>query len=351
MSDNISKKIEEWKKSFRKSFNINKIGKLLKKIRNSFSKLFLRRKNLERDIFIIVCLVFISWLVIYSNIPKSQERIPEAKIIEKQPIEVKNIPDEEEIITNLQLNTDFENWNLYQNQWYGFEIKYPSGWKKPVVSKVIRGSKWDQKYEFRKANKNEDDHYIGYDIVVYNLKKVNKSEDTNEFLKKDQEDFSGALDCQKMTEHILEREEFPAERIFILSGDNCFESALFYNLVGEEYMFNIVPVFEEDGQQKKENLKSDILENFPEFYSAATTLNLIDIKRPKPVLKKPVRKDPMSHVFKMENGKRVCNHKNDHPHKSKQNKKKHMDMECCLDPDEIPNSNCYYDPKKYGKYL
>lgn len=51
------------------------------------------------------------------------------------------------------------------------------------------------------------------------------------------------------------------------------------------------------------------------------------------------------------NGLRVCAKSNDKPSKSDKNKKGHMDMECCLDPDEIPNPNCYYDPKKYGKYL
>lgn len=28
-----------------------------------------------------------------------------------------------------------------------------------------------------------------------------------------------------------------------------------------------------------------------------------------------------------------------------------MDMECCLDPDEIPNPHCTYEAKKYQKYL
>lgn len=68
--------------------------------------------------------------------------------------------------------------------------------------------------------------------------------------------------------------------------------------------------------------------------------------------RKPVIKAPMPYVYKVDSlGRRVCNKKNDHPGKSKQNKKKHMDMECCLDPDEIPNPNCYYSPEKYGKYL
>jgi hypothetical protein len=59
----------------------------------------------------------------------------------------------------------------------------------------------------------------------------------------------------------------------------------------------------------------------------------------------------MPYVFDVKNGRRVCNHKNDHPSKSNKGKGKHLDMECCLDPDEYPNPNCYYSPDKYGKYL
>lgn len=51
------------------------------------------------------------------------------------------------------------------------------------------------------------------------------------------------------------------------------------------------------------------------------------------------------------NGKRVCAHSNDHPQKSKRNKKGHVDAECCLDPDETPNANCYYPQKKYTKMI
>ncbi len=57
--------------------------------------------------------------------------------------------------------------------------------------------------------------------------------------------------------------------------------------------------------------------------------------------------------FAVSGGRRVCEKKNDKPGKSKVNNKGkvHMDMECCLDPDEIPNPHCYYDPGKYGKYM
>jgi len=58
--------------------------------------------------------------------------------------------------------------------------------------------------------------------------------------------------------------------------------------------------------------------------------------------KAPVVKDPIPYSYKVVDGKMVCAKENDKPRKSKQNKGIHLDMECCLDPDEIPNNNCTY---------
>lgn len=70
----------------------------------------------------------------------------------------------------------------------------------------------------------------------------------------------------------------------------------------------------------------------------------------RPVVR-PVVAAPYPKSYKKVDGRLVCAKKNDHPSKSKKNKKGHMDMECCLDPDEIPNPHCHYPPEKYGKYL
>ncbi len=52
---------------------------------------------------------------------------------------------------------------------------------------------------------------------------------------------------------------------------------------------------------------------------------------------------PISAKTREENGRRVCEHKSDKGNKSKQDGKDvHIDRECCLDPDEIPNPRCYY---------
>jgi hypothetical protein len=100
------------------------------------------------------------------------------------------------------------------------------------------------------------------------------------------------------------------------------------------------------------DFREEVLNNFPEFFSIASSFNLIDIKRVKPAPRAPRVYAPMPIAkVKVIGGKMVCARKNDHPSKSDKHKKKHLDMECCLDPDEYPNPNCYYSEGKYGKYL
>ncbi len=51
---------------------------------------------------------------------------------------------------------------------------------------------------------------------------------------------------------------------------------------------------------------------------------------------------PIAGDVKMVKGRPTCPKKNDKPKKSKENKRAHIDRECCLDPDEIPHPRCAY---------
>lgn len=71
---------------------------------------------------------------------------------------------------------------------------------------------------------------------------------------------------------------------------------------------------------------------------AANTKNPNSVRIPLSVAP-PIRSDT-----KKIDGKKVCKHRKDKPVKSKKNHKGkiHVDEQCCLDPDEIPNPRCYY---------
>ncbi len=82
-----------------------------------------------------------------------------------------------------------------------------------------------------------------------------------------------------------------------------------------------------------------------------TTVSFVVEKQVSPK-RAPLNKADYPNTFRLENGRLVCEKKNDKPSFSKENNKgkKHMDMECCLDPDEIANPWCTYSPN-YAKFL
>jgi hypothetical protein len=160
--------------------------------------------------------------------------------------------------------------------------------------------------------------------------------------------------CDTIEGHLFDTGDYPAEEIYIGILDDCYEPTLFFTFTKDQYIYNAVPV-KKAGLDFVEDQKMEILKEMPEFFAAVSTLDNIEIVRkivPKKAAVKKVITAPKPVVYKKDSlGRRVCNKKNDKPGKSKQGKKKHLDMECCLDPDEYPNPHCYYDPKKYGKYL
>lgn len=243
-------------------------------------------------------------------------------------------------------------WSVYENKWYGFKLNYPTDWEKPVPEKPSTDSKWEYRYSFRKkASVSANDLFSGFNVVIYNIKKANGFSQTDEFPSyKNHTNRNTVGDCLRMDAHLYEDELFPAEEVHIPSGDDCFYPGFFYTLTKDNYVYNIIPVAQRSLSEEID-LKKEVMSEFPEFFDTVKTLNLIEIVRPKPVPIKPKNTAPKPVSYKVENGRLVCAKKHDKPGKSDKGKGKHLDMECCLDPDEYPNPWCYYNPAKYGKYL
>ncbi|MCA9364392.1 MAG: hypothetical protein KC736_00670 [Candidatus Moranbacteria bacterium] len=98
-----------------------------------------------------------------------------------------------------------------------------------------------------------------------------------------------------------------------------FVSSLFFDSSGKEVYFD------------------ELSHVVPEFFLIPSTFAVQKIIRPRPeyILRYPVS-------AKVENGHLVCAKKKDKPSFSKKTKHKHLDLECCLDPDEWPNPYCTY---------
>lgn len=302
---------------------------------------FLSNKKLTRDVLIVAIAIIIVafFMTDYRNSLKEKNQPLPA---EKEETEMPEDP-----------VVDTTGWQSYTNKWYGFEIKYPSGWPKPLLESATGEVKWEYRYQFRKKETGENTSYLGFDVVIYKVDKVKELFNTDEFPSFKYKMNENEI-CQFISGQMNESENYSAEEVYIPPDDNCHNPDFFFSLTRDDYIYNIAPVKKET-LKISNNPKKDVIKNFPEFFSAISSFNLINIERPKvqPATPRRARTSapmPVAAV-KTEGSRLVCSKKNDHPGKSKKGKGRHLDMECCLDPDEYPNPNCYYDPGKYGKYL
>ena len=138
----------------------------------------------------------------------------------------------------------------------------------------------------------------------------------------------------------FEDEDMAFQKISVGESNSCYEPAYFYSIEEGNYIYNIVPAVGESGERFS-NPERETSRLFPEYREAVVSFKLISLVRPQPKSKPRITaRKPVS--AKIVGGKLVCAKKNDKPGKSKKGKGKHLDLECCLDPDEYPNPWCTY---------
>jgi len=312
------------------------------------------KKHAKRDIMFLSFLVIMIGIILGTSryTGKNTQRLTtvQATVPEEQLSEQEALQREEEEVPVIQAQSDTSSWIPYQNLWYGFFLKYPRDWSDPTVKKAPVGAMWEQKVQFRAKASDDKNPFEGFDVTVYGVAKAKELSNVDEYPKLKNEEFSANDECATIEGHLLEVADYPAEEIYIPISDACYNSALFFSNIRGSYIYIIAPKLKE-GAGLAGDPAREVASHMPEFFSVAKNWELINIHRPKPTPPAPKITAPLPASFKISGGKRVCAKKNDHPSKSDQNKGKHMDMECCLDPDEYPNPNCYYSPDKYGKYL
>lgn len=351
--------MDNFRENFLAYLNLNKKAKRLKKSWKSFCLAFFHKKNLVRDGIVFAIAAAILSFFLFENYEHQKEKQKQEKLAafwaqeESQRLaEAKLIKQNETEVNRAQFAVDVENWIPYQNTWYGFILKYPDNWPDPVVLKPPAGVLWEQKVFFKINQSKAENPFEGFEVIVYNIAKVKELSNTEEFPKIKSAEMAKAIECESMVEYLFEAGDYPAEKIYVPADDDCFNAALFFSNTRGPYIYNIYPKMKE-GMGLAGDPAQELAEHMPEFFSIASTWNLIDIVRPKLSLAKPkiTAPRPLAETKKDSHGRMICAKKNDKPSKSKQNKSKHLDMECCLDPDEYPNPHCYYPPEKYGKYL
>jgi hypothetical protein len=324
-----------------------KLSATLKKWNNIFCQGMVCKNNLRRDIFIILLVIISSVALISSGRYHFDKKIQKEEAKIPPPLSEEQVAED---VKNIQETIDTSNWKLYSNKFYGFKVSYPENWKVPAIQKGIIKAQWETRYQFRKNTNDENSPYIGFDVIIYDVQKTKELKNTNEFPKIKSDELSNKPQCASIEGHVIDTGDYPAAEIYIPPTDDCYNSVMFFSFIKDRYIYNIVPVAK-DGAEIGNDPRIAVNKYFPEFLSAVSTADLIDIERANPQPAKPKITAPMPLSYIVVNGQLVCAKKNDHPSKSNQHKGKHLDMECCLDPDEYPNPWCYYPPDKYGKYL
>lgn len=293
-------------------------------------------------VFVLLAFFIIGLSIIYYQSTVTLFDKISDKFLESKDVLIQT-PEEEKMFTGevVAEPIDTTSWDTYRNQWYGFEVGHPNSWTNmQYKSATEKSARYETIYKFRKDGNGGDDTFSGYDVVIYSTKKAQSIENTNEIRKKESspEDIS---ECSFSEEVGLGDENNQYQKVSVEKKNPCYEPAYFYTLSKGNYIYNIVPAVKEDtGQFSNPEKNADEL--FPEYKEAVASFKFISIARPRPKLKPRITaRKPIS--AKISGGRLVCAKKNDHPSKSRNgNKKGHLDLECCLDPDETPNPWCTY---------
>jgi hypothetical protein len=246
---------------------------------------------------------------------------------------------------------DLTGWDTYRNQWYGFEIQHPNNWTNMQYrTSASKNSRYETVYKFRKDSSGENDSYVGFDVAVYSTRKAESVDQTNDLQKKEgaPEDTSN---CQFSSELTIGKENNIFQKVSVGRGSACFEPTYFFSIQKENFRYDIVPIANDEAESPA-NIEQDVNQYFPEYKEAVASFKIIPVSKPTSAPSKPRISAPRPVSAKVVGGRLVCAKKNDHPGKSQNgNKPGHMDMECCLDPDERPNPWCSYSNPIYQKYL
>ena len=336
-------------------------GNRLKRHILVFGRGMVSRKNLERDVVITLVTILLAFASLRFSELQDAPTVPVRDEV-ATPTVIRPLSEDEVAseVRSIEAPYDTSTWKRYANPYYGFELRYPSDWPAPENVLAPKGSKWEYRYRFRKPR--ADGLFVGFDVVIYDVAKARELSGTDEYPKFKDGTLAADPACGNIEGHAIDTGDYPASEIYIPPANGCYKPTLFFTMIRDRYIYDIVPVAA-DGAVTDADPRVSVNKDFPELYPVAGSVLLTDIVRPelpkteetpktsvpKPALPKITAPHPVS--FTVVNGRLVCAKKHDHPSKSKQHKGRHLDMECCMDPDEYPNPWCSYDPGKYGKYL
>jgi len=240
----------------------------------------------------------------------------------------------EEKSTISEISLDVSNWKTYRDPIYHFEIKYPFEWANPVAKKITDPD-FDYEYQasFGTLETLAGSNIEGFTVYVFPTGKcVTVGTDNQPKCATTKSKFSVESD--------------PQQKIFEFSS--------------KVYTYTIVPFipdvssdpnlvqktkFELDEAQKTFKL-DPTLQLIPQPQKQANISRQAPVQASKaPAVSRIGRSGKLTGAV-ASGGRLVCPHPNRKPQKSP-NQGKHVDEDCCPDPDEWPNIACAYKPSDY----
>lgn len=241
--------------------------------------------------------------------------------------------------TNINLNT--EDWKYYKSSNYYFTIKYPNDWEEPeVIPSDNLSDNYSLKLFFKKSGQKDEAMPAGFEMIVY-LAKYYNIEDTAPLHEKQFTSKEG-FTCPAYKNEIKIGPDavYPATKVNVKPNHPCFREAYFVSAQRNSWIYNIVPVPKGGYHLKGYEGETKINAELPEFQKI---LENITFQNPPPPITAPKPRGA-----KKVNGKYVC--RGDDPTRwSLQNEPGHLDLQCCLDPDETPNPWCSYSAENLAK--
>lgn len=238
---------------------------------------------------------------------------------------------------------DTVNWKTYADSLSGFSVKYSDRWDDPEVDTSPESSgKYLRKISFDNGFEPQNKDFLGFDVFVYNSKVFRGPVGTDNLVPKNSTAFQiNNCDKAEFDQASLGEEDYPAQEVNIDPDNKCFKEAYFFSATKGGYTYNIVPEIGENSNLFTGGTKASVIGNFPKFFEIISTVVFPETESADRVAapkKTTVQSVPHRTLIRL--GR--CVHKNDHPRKSKTKKYRHMDEDCCMDPDEWPNPRCQY---------
>ena len=314
-----------------------------KKIENYFHK----SEHFNREDLVPVLIVF-SIAIIFgilavgsSAFALRQKKDSEKK--ERQALQAKEAKQLGLITTKLESVPDeTAGWKVYASQDYDFEIKYPSDWNEPQAERAVGSiSGYSYKISFRPKNDNPLEKYNGFDIFIFEGDKFSNPQNTVSLSQKPGASGIDPSLCSQPVSAEIGVGGYQAKEMNVPPDDPYYKQTFFYSLTKNGFTYQLVPIEKSEYAYAGYSQKADVTRDFPKFYRIVSTFKFDGtIPQSAAATFGEVRKKispPRVFVAKAR-----CTHKNDHPRKSRQGKGRHMDEDCCMDPDEWPNPRCAY---------